>query len=89
MFGRHLRLAVDAFLGDHVTNVCYTEVTGYVGKLKKRLEFAYKTASAEAAKQAARHKVLYDLKVRQSKLEVGDRVLVKKCETGQEAKVSS
>ena len=77
MFGRHPRLAVDAFLGDHVTNVCDTEVSGYVGKLKKRLDFAYKIASTEAAKQAARHKAIYDLKVRQSKLEVGDRVLVK------------
>ena len=77
MFGRHPRLVVDAFLGDHVTNVCDTQVSGYVGKLKKRLDFAYRTASAEAAKQAARHKVIYDLKVRQSKLEAGDRVLVK------------
>ena len=61
----------------HVTNICDTEITGYVGKLKERLEFAYKTASAEAAKQAVNHEVLYDFKVRQSKLEVGDRVLVK------------
>ena len=77
MFGRHPRLVVDAFLGDHVTNVCDTQVSGYVGKIKKRLDFAYRTASAEAAKQAARYKVIYDLKVRQSKLEAGDRVLVK------------
>ena len=61
MFGRHPRLAVDAFLGDHVTNVCDTEVSGYVGKLKKRLYFAYKIASTEAAKQTARHKAIYDL----------------------------
>ena len=39
--------------------------------------FCIEDGQKEAAKQAARHKAIFDLKVRQSKLEVGDRVLVK------------
>ena len=41
MFGRHPRLAVDAFLGDQVSNISDTEVSGYIDKLKNRLAFAY------------------------------------------------
>ena len=45
--------------------------------LKKRLEYAYKTASKEARRQGRRHKTVYDLRVRESQLQPGDRVLVR------------
>ena len=50
MFGRHPRLAVDAFLG---IKPCpqRSDKSKYVPDLKKRLDFAYKTASREARRQ--------------------------------------
>ncbi|VDI63428.1 Hypothetical predicted protein [Mytilus galloprovincialis] len=50
----------------------------YVSNLEKRLQFAYKTAAKVADKAGKRHKTRYDLKVRHSNLQKGDRVLLKK-----------
>ena len=78
MFGRHPRLAIDAFLGlqEHSSND--SDDSGqYVDKLKSRLDFAYKTAAAEAQKASERSKTRYDLRVRESILQPGDRVLVR------------
>ena len=44
MFGRHPRLAVDASLGIKPGNES-SDKSKYVSSLKKRLDFAYKTAS--------------------------------------------
>ncbi len=41
------------------------------------MQFAYATAAKHADKSARRHKSRYDLKVRESIVNVGDRVLVK------------
>ena len=75
MFGRHPRLALDSFLGLDPERICGTK-TEYARDLRSRLNFAYKFASREARKQAKRHKKRYNLRVRHSKLEPGDRVLV-------------
>ncbi|MCG8113144.1 MAG: DDE-type integrase/transposase/recombinase, partial [Candidatus Thiodiazotropha taylori] len=77
MFGRHPRLAVDAYLGLSSEDPKISDKEHYATKLRKRLQFAYKTASREAEKSAARHKHLYDSKVRESTLDVGDRVLIR------------
>lgn len=77
MFGWHPRLAIDAFLGSDVNYSCNTDRQSYVSGLKKRLQFAYKTAAKTAEKVNRRHKSRYDLKVRQSTLEPGDRILLK------------
>ena len=77
MFGRHPRLAVDAFLGIPQSQEQVRSRQDYVDKLKQRMAFAYETASSEAQKNADRQKGYYDYKVRYVKLEVGDRVLVK------------
>ena len=75
MFGRHPRLAIDAFLGlGEIEKASHSE---YVKRLRDRLAFAYKTASIEAAKSSERYKRNYDFKVRESKLEQDDRVLVR------------
>jgi hypothetical protein len=42
------------------------------------LKFAYKTAAKVAEKASKRHKTRYDLRVRHSNLQKGDRVLLKK-----------
>ena len=78
MFGRHPRLAVDAYLGLNSQEQSISSKEHYVTKLKKRLQFAYKVASNEAEKSAERHKVNYDAKVRESTLDIGDRVLIRK-----------
>ena len=78
MFGRNPRLAIDAYLG--LKSPEESEVRSkehYATKLKKRLQFAYRVASNEAHKSAEKNKRNYDLKVRETTLEVGDRVLVK------------
>lgn len=78
MFGRHPRLTIDAYLG--LKSPEESEVRSkehYATKLKKRLQFAYKVASNEARKSAEKNNRNYDLKVRETTLEVGDRVLVR------------
>lgn len=77
MFGRHPRLAIDAVLGIEPDKGFSKDKSSYVSDLKNRLQFAYKVASREARKQGLRHKKRYDLRVREAKLEVGDRVLVR------------
>ncbi|MCG8048342.1 MAG: RNase H-like domain-containing protein, partial [Candidatus Thiodiazotropha endolucinida] len=78
MFGRHPRLAVDAFLGiPHATETTKSH-QDYAGRLNEKLTRAYATASEEAKKSASRQKGYYDENVRNSCLEVGDRVLVEK-----------
>ena len=77
MFGRHPRLAFDAFLGIPQSQEQVRSRQDYVGKLKQLTAYAYETASSEAKKRAERQKGYYDYKVRYMKLEVGDRVLVK------------
>ena len=78
MFGRQPRLAVDAFLGTKPNSETGTSQTEYAKKLKSRLDFAYRRATDEAQKQSERYKANYDKKVRENKLEVGERVLVEK-----------
>ena len=78
MFGRHPRLAVDAFLGIPQDAEAAKNHQDYVDRLRQRLTTAYEIASEEARKSAGRQKDYYDEKVRYSKLEVGDRVLVEK-----------
>ena len=76
MFGRHPRLAIDEYLGSP-DETSATSKEHYTGMLKKRLEFAYKVASKEADKSASRHKTIYDYKVREATLDIGDRVFVR------------
>ena len=51
MFGRHPRLAIDAYLGISLPEEsAIVSQDHYATKLKKRLQFAYKVASKEAQK---------------------------------------
>ena len=77
MFGRHPRLAIDAFLGLSPDPLSANHQTEYARKLRERLQFAYRKAQKVAQESAAKHKATYDLKVRHSTLHEGDRVLVK------------
>jgi hypothetical protein len=78
MFGRHPRLALDAFLGIDPDISFHTKKPAeFVEGLRKRLNFAYRVASREAKRQAKRHKKRYNLRVREVRLVPGDRVLVR------------
>ena len=77
MFGRHSRLAIDAFLGIRSSEERMSH-QDYADKLKNRLSDAYKCASEEAAHKGEKYKHYYDKGIRHSVLEAGDRVLVKK-----------
>ena len=76
-FGRHPRLAVDAFPGLTPDALSSTSKTGYVTKCKEHLDFAFRKAEEEANKSAAVHKQRYDAKARTSVLKPGNLVLVK------------
>ena len=77
MFGRHPRLAMDAFLGIGSGDEKPKSRQDYSDRLKDRLQFAYKKASEEAKKAGETYKKYYDRKVRHAILEPGDRVLVR------------
>ena len=77
MFGRHPRLAIDAFLGIRSSEERKSH-QDYVDKLKDRMADAYQNASEEARQKGRKYKRYYDHGVRYSVLEPGDRVLVKK-----------
>ena len=78
MFGGQPKLAVNAFLSlDHLVPDKPFSHQNYVDKLKKRLNFAYSVARSNVQKNSSRHKHNYDSKVRFSKLEIKNRVLVR------------
>jgi len=77
MFGSHPRLSVDAFLGIPESSV-FEGYGTFSKKLRDKLQSAYETAAKSAAKSGEQNKVRYDKKVHSTKLEPGDRVLVRK-----------
>ena len=72
MFGRHPRVAIDAFLGLTPDTMSAKQQTEYERKLKERHHFAYRTAEKAAKKSADKQKAYYDLKARHSCLKPGD-----------------
>jgi hypothetical protein len=78
MFGWHPRLSVDAFLGIQPGNEGSKDHQSYVNKLQDRLQYSYKVAAEESQKNSEKNKEIYDREVKHSKLEIGDRVLVRK-----------
>ena len=77
MFGRHPRLAIDAFLGIGSSEE-HKSHQDYVDRLKDRLQYAYERAEVEARKKGKKYKKYYDQEARTSLLLPGDRVLVQK-----------
>ena len=76
MFGRHPRLAIDAFLGLNSDSLNSTSQTEYIRKLRDRLSFAYQKAREVIKKVGSSHKLNYDSRARSSVLKIGDQVLV-------------
>ena len=78
MFGWHPHLSIDAFLGLELGNVNGKNHQSYVEKLQKSLKYSYRVAAEESRKIAVKNKDYFDQKVKYSKLEIGDKVLVRK-----------
>ena len=76
MFSGHPRLSIGAFFGLNPFVESGNSQREFKNKFQKRLGFAYKNAREEATQQSTKYKVYYDRKVRESKLEVGDKVLI-------------
>lgn len=77
MFGRQPRLPIDIAFGLPVKEGSATTHTQYVKNLKSYLKASYQLAIANAKKVADKNKQRFDMKVRESTLEIGDRVLVR------------
>lgn len=77
MYGRQPNLPIDVAFGLHPQGQRKVTHSEYVKKLRETLEESYKLAVEHSDKTALRNKQRYDLKVRESKLQAGDRVLVK------------
>ena len=78
MMGRKPRLAVDLNLGTNLPEHGPTSSSKYIQDLERRLQWSYKLAQRHMEKQAEKAKKYYDRRVRCSKIEPGDLVLVKK-----------
>ncbi|XP_023181681.1 uncharacterized protein LOC111606158 [Xiphophorus maculatus] len=77
MFGRCPRLPIDLAFGLPVFEEKCPSHSQYVQNLKSRLKESYQMASKNSARSAERNKTRFDQRVLPSKLEVGDRVLVR------------
>ena len=77
MFGWSPRLPIDSFLGVDPGNEGDNNPSEYVAKLQQRMKSAYAIASKESRKTGIKNKERYDAKVRETRLELGDKVLVK------------
>ncbi len=76
MYGREARLPIDLVLNHPEENTQRSHVK-YVEELRKRLQDAYRIATAEADKARLSQKKNHDRHVRGATVEVGGRVLVK------------
>ena len=77
MFGREPNLPIDIEFGVRTPDLIATSTQNYVEKLEKRLAWAFKKAQQVNEKEKKKNKRNYDKKVRCSKLDIGDRVLVR------------
>ena len=78
MMGRKPRLAVDLNMETNLPEHGPSSSSKYIQDLERRLQWSHKLAQKHMEKQANKAKKFYYRKVRCSKLEPGDLVLVKK-----------
>lgn len=77
MFGHQPRLPIDLALGLPLRDGEQKSHSQYVQKLKSNLEESYKIATQNTTKIAAKNEARFNKHVTASKLEAGDRVLVR------------
>ena len=76
MFGREPRIPADETFGVTFPQTRRQTVKNYVETLRKRLEWAYQTATEHIQKDVERRKLYYDRKSHCMNIVVGDIVLV-------------
>ena len=77
MFEREPNLPIDIEFGVRTPDLVSTSSKNYVENFQKRLAWAYKKTQEVNHKENKRNKRMHDKKVRCTKLEVGDKVLVR------------
>lgn len=77
VFGRQPSLPIDIAFGLNPEEQSKVTHTDYVKRLKENLQESYTLAIEHSEKVALKNKERYDMKVRETVLEEGDRVLVK------------
>ena len=77
MFGRHPMLSFDVKFGVRTPDIVASTSHGYIKKLQRRLDWAYKTASEVNKRESKNSKKQYDQKVKCTKFEPIDLVLVR------------
>ena len=77
MYGRQPLLPIDIEFGVFTPDVTGVATQKYVQMLKHQLEWAYNKAREVSSKEAKKSKRRYDQKVRCSKLDIGDIVMVR------------
>lgn len=88
MFGRQPRLPIDIAFGLPVKDSSSTSHSQYVKNLKSQLRESYQLATKNAEKVADKNKKRFDVRVRESTLEAGDRVLVRNLRLRQKHKLA-
>ena len=79
LFGRHPRLPVDVAFGLKIGSPGpFSAQSEYVKQLNLRMQWAFRKASAQMAKESRRAKIRYDLRTKGVTLKIGDNVLVRK-----------
>ena len=77
MFGRKGKLPVDAIFESGTEEEDQKSTEEYIKNLKRRLEFARAAVNEHANKAREKQKHYYDRKVKTTKINIGDKVLVK------------
>lgn len=77
MFGRQPRLPIDIAFGLPINENCAKTHLQYVRNLKTYLNESYQIAIDNAKKIEDKNKRRFDMRVRESTLDIGDRVLVR------------
>ncbi len=88
MFGRQPRLPIDIAFGLPVKDSSSISHSQYVKNLKSQLRESYQLATKNAKKVADKNKQRFDVRVRESTLEAGDRVLVRNLRLRQKHKLA-
>lgn len=77
MFGWYFKFVIDVYFGIDIVKEKLKNKENYVDKLKKRLDYVYKVVRLNIERNFERLKRYYDFRVRNLKLEIGDRVLIR------------
>ena len=77
MFGRELLLSIDVEFGVHTSDIATITTHKYIQKLQNKMKWAFKKAKELSLKESDRQKKYYDKKMKCSKLQCGDIVLVR------------